>query len=123
MKANKRKRLAEARDDARAEVRIRLGSSANAYDGSTPRMIDGRSPFEARQVGWNTRERRGTTIRSGRKGGLKFVPHRDAEPKPRVAAKSYGDDVGDSLTREPDGFGPQVGLVNRAASLPRPDGE
>lgn len=129
MKARTRNRLAAlaaraqvAHDDARIDTLVALGPTAGAYDGSTPRMIEGRCPFDARQIGWNTRERRGTTIRSGKKGGLKFVPARDAEPVARVAAHSYGEDVHDTLLAPPPGFAAQVGLVVSPASLPRPEG-
>lgn len=105
------------RDDARAETRVRLGNSSRGYDGTTPAFIDGRTVFNARECGWNTRMRRGTVERK-RGGGTKFKPYRDTDPPARVPAKSYGENVGHSLVN----LDTQQSLVNRPASLPRPEG-
>lgn len=137
---NKLRILAAQREEARADARAAFvadsGKHASAYSGETPRMVEGRystdedgnaivterSPFNARQIGWNTRELRGTTIRTGKKGTLKFVPFRDAEPEPRQPARSYGGNVGHKLVDDTPGFGPNASLCNRPASMPRPEG-
>jgi hypothetical protein len=109
-------RAARARDDARAETRMKLGLSANAYSGRTSATIDDRPTFRGRGAGGIGRSRRGRTERT-RDGGLRFVPFRDAEPTPRVPARSYGGPIGDALV--PD---TQASLVSRPASMPRSDG-
>lgn len=114
-----RKALAaqERRDDARAETRLKLGKSAKAYAGTTPVFIDGATVFNAREMGWNTRSRRGTVERK-KGGGLRFIPARDSEPQARVQSRGYGADIGDALVGEKL---VSVALVNRAASMPRPE--
>ncbi len=63
-----------ARADARAEARVALGSSATAYAGLTPTTINGTPVLASRGIGWGmrSRESRGTTIRAGKKGGLRL---------------------------------------------------
>lgn len=118
-------RDAARRDDARAEARLKLGKHAQAYAGGTPATCGravfddgttGDAPtFRGRGAGGIGRSRRGTTTRK-RDGGLVFVPYRDAEPKPRTEARSYGDNVGDALVGDT-----QASLVSRPASMPRPE--
>lgn len=95
--------MAEARDNARAEVRAILNDRGpRAYSGETPRMIDGRSPFEARQVGWNTRVSIGRTERRGKKGSLKLIrPHEDAGAPKHGGARLPAGEWLDRSTGEP----------------------
>lgn len=73
----------EARDDARVDARLALGSSAKRYDGSTPTFIDGRATFSPRVLQTRMSAQAGTTRRAGRKGGLKFVPARHDADAPK----------------------------------------
>lgn len=112
-----RKALAaqERRDDARAETRLALGKNAKNYAGNAPAFIGDRAVFVAREMGWNTRMRRGTVERK-KGGGLRFLPFRDSDPVRRAPSRGYGGDVGDALVGEKL---VSVSLVNRAASMPR----
>jgi hypothetical protein len=112
------------RDDARAETRMKLGVSAGAYAGRTPTTsgtvytedgyVADAPCFRGRGAGGIGRSRRGRSERK-RDGGLRFVAYRDAEPMPRVEAKSYGGPIGDKLVTDT-----QASLVSRPASMPRP---
>jgi hypothetical protein len=111
-----RRVAAEKRDDARAETRVALGEHAARYRGHTPHTIDGRPTFAARVGGFQNKSRRGRTERK-RDGGMRFVPFLDAEPKERIEPRSYGENIGDALVADT-----QPSLVNRPASIPRPEG-
>jgi hypothetical protein len=105
MKAKGRKRAAAAQAvvviAARAaEARANLGHAATAYAGLTPTTIDGRPVMHSNGIGWGMRSREavGTTIRAGKKGGLKLVrPRYDAGAPKRGGAHLA---AGDSLVRD-----------------------
>lgn len=66
----------EAREDARAATLVRLGKSANRYEGTTPHEIEGRATFTPRVMQTRMSSHEGSTRRSGKKGALKLVPTR-----------------------------------------------
>jgi hypothetical protein len=76
-------RVLEAREDARAETLVRLGKSANRYEGSTPHEVDGAHTFAPRVLQTRMSAHEGSTRRSGRKGTLKFVPARHDAGAPK----------------------------------------
>jgi hypothetical protein len=119
MTSYQRKALAaqERRDDARAETRLALGKNAKNYAGNAPAFIGDRAVFNARELGWNTRMRRGTVERK-KGGGLRFLPFRDSDPPVRAPSRGYGPAIGDALVGDAL---VSVSLVNRAASMPRPE--
>jgi hypothetical protein len=92
-----------AREDARVETLVRLGPSANRYEGATPHEIDGAHTFAPRVMQTRMSTHEGTTRRSGKKATLKFVPRRyDAgAPKHGGARLAPGETLADTHGNAP----------------------